>query len=250
MKILLIVLGVLTALGVAAVIALQLFLGSAVTTGVNHFAPKLTQTSVVLQDASISPLTGSGTLTGLVIGNPQGWGETPLCTLGKVHIDVAPFSLLGDHIVVNEIIVDAPEINYETKIVASNVNDLLKSVESALRSGKNTASLATTKDGKPIKVAVKKFRLTNARIRLGAGGTGMTIPMPDIELNDLGTKEGGLSPDQIVAAIVKHVAGDVVVATVKAAGDISKTGGAATAEGVKRAVEGLKGLFGDDKKKP
>jgi uncharacterized protein involved in outer membrane biogenesis len=247
MKTLLIVLGVLAALGVAAVIALQFFLGSAVTAGVNNFAPKLTQTSVVLQSASISPLTGTGTLTGLVIGNPKGWGETPLCTLGKVHLNVAPFSLLGDRVLINEIVVDAPEINYETKIIASNVADLLKNVESTLGGGKNAAPVATTKDGKPIKVEVKKFRLTNARVRLGVAGTGMTIPMPDIELNDLGTKEGGLSPDQILAAVVKQVAGNVVVAVAQAAGDISKTGGAATVEGAKKAFEGIKGLFGGKK---
>ncbi|MSU68707.1 MAG: hypothetical protein EXS40_09070 [Opitutaceae bacterium] len=247
MKTLLIVLGVLAALGVAAVISLQLFLGSAVTAGVNHFAPKLTQTSVVLQGASISPLTGSGTLTGLVIGNPKGWGETPLCTLGKVHLNVAPFSLLSDRILINEIVVDAPEINYETKIIASNVADLLKSVDATLGGG-NKALTATTKDGKPIKVEVKKFRLTNARVRLGADGAGLTIPMSDMELHDLGTAEGGLTPEQLTSAIVKQVAGNVVAATVKAGGDIGKTGGAAAAEGAKKAVESIKGLFGGGKK--
>ena len=249
MKTLLIVLGVLAALGIAAVISLQFFLSSAVTAGVNTFAPKLTQTSVVLQSASISPVTGSGTLTGLVIGNPKGWGEAPLCTLGKVHIDVAPFSLLSDRILINEIVVDAPEINYETKIIASNVADLLKSVESALGSGQNTASLATTKEGKPIRVAVKKFRLTHARVRLGAGGAGMTIPMPDIELSDLGTTGEGLTPEQLTTTIVKQVAGNVVAATVNAGGDIAKTSGAAAVEGAKQAVEGLKSLFGGDQKK-
>jgi len=247
MKTLLIVLGVLAALGVAAVIALHFFLGQAVTAGVNRFAPQLTQTSVVLQSASISPLTGTGTLTGLVIGNPKGWGETPLCTLGKIHLNVAPFSLLGDRIFINEIVVDAPEINYETKIIASNVADLLKNVEATLGGGKHATPVATTKDGKPIKVAVKKFRLTNARVRLGVGGAGMTLPMPDIELNDLGTAEGGLTPEQLTAAIVKQVAGNVVAATVKAGGDLGKTSGAAAAEGAKQAVEGIKGLFGGKK---
>ena len=156
---------------------------------------------------------------------------------------------VGDHIIVNEIAIEAPEFNYETKIIASNVADLLKNIEATMGGGKDAAPQATTKSGKPIKFAVKKFRLTNGKVHLGLAGTGMTLPMPDIELTDLGTKEGGITPDQLVLAVMKSVTSSIVSATAKAAGDIGKTGGAAAAEGAKKAVEGLKGLFGGDKKK-
>jgi hypothetical protein len=46
---------------------------------------------------------------------------------------------------------------------------------------------------------------------------------------------------------MKSVTSSVVTATARAAGDIGKTGGAAAAEGAKRAVEGIKGLFGGKK---
>lgn len=239
--------GGLLTLALVAFVALQFFLGSVVTAGVNHFAPQLTPTTVVLERAKISPLNGRGTLRGLVVGNPKGWSDGHLCSLGQVHVDVAPFSLLGDHLIVNEIAVDAPEFNYETKIFASNVADLLKNIEATLGGGKTAAGTATTRSGPPIKCEVKKFRLTNGKVRLGLAGTGMTLPMPDIELNDLGTKEGGITPDQLVLAVMKSVTSSVVTATARAAGDIGKTGGAAAAEGAKRAVEGIKGLFGGKK---
>ncbi|MSU24391.1 MAG: hypothetical protein EXS32_11280 [Opitutus sp.] len=251
MKSLLIIGGLVLGLALIALVAGTFFLGSIVTAGVNNFGPKLTQTKVVLASASLSPLTGSGTLSGLVVGNPQGWSEANLCSLGKVHIKVAPFSILRDHVVINEISIEAPEFNYETKIVASNVNDLLKNIEAATGgSGKGTAPAATTKDGKPIKFEVKKFRLANGKVRLGVAGTGLTLPMPDIELTDLGTKDGGITPDQLVFAVMKNVTGSIVSATAKAAGEIGKTSGAAAAEGAKKAVEGFKSLFGGEKKKP
>ncbi len=247
MKKLLIILAIVAGLGVVAFIALEYFLGHIVTAGVNNFAPKLTQTKVVLAGAKISPLTGSGTLSGLVVGNPKGWSDTDLCSLGKVHVSIAPFSLLGDHIYVNEITIEAPEFNYETKIIASNVADLLKNIEAAMGGGKDAAPAATTKSGQPIKIAVKKFRLANGKVRLGLAGAGMTLPMPDIELNDLGTAEGGITPDQLVFAVMKSVTSSVVTATTKAAGQIGGTSGAAAAEGAKKAVEGIKGLFGGKK---
>lgn len=248
MKKLLIIVGVIAGLGVVGLIALSFFLGGIVTAGVNSFAPKLTQTTVTLAGARISPLTGSGTLSGLVVGNPKGWSEGNLCSLGKIQIAVAPFSLLGDHVVINEIAIEAPEFNYETKIIASNVGDLLKNIEAATGGGKKPAAAGpTTQEGKPIKFEVKRFTLTSGKVRLGLGGAGAALPMPAISLTDLGTKEGGITPDQLALAVMRSVTGSIVSATASAAGDIGKTGGAAAAEGVKKAGDALKGLFGGKK---
>lgn len=239
--------GGLFVLAVVAFVVVQFFLGSIVTSGFNRFAPGITQTKVVLESAALSPLSGRGTMTGLVIGNPKGWSDANLASLGKIHIDAEPFSILGDHIVINEIIIDAPEFNYETKVISSNVADLLKNIESAMGGG--TASDPKAKNGQPIKFEVKKFRLTNGKVRLGvAGAAGITLPMPPISLDGLGTKEGGITPNQLAFAVMRSVTASVVTATASAAGDILKTGGAGTAEQAKKAVEGIKGLFGGGKK--
>ena len=248
MKKLLIIAGLVVGLAVVGVIALSFFLGNIVTAGVNSIAPKLTQTKVTLASARISPLNGSGTLSGLVVGNPKGWSENNICALGKIHIDIAPFSVLGDHIVINEIAIDAPEFNYETKIIASNVGDLLRNIEAAAGGGKGSATAEpTTKSGKPIKFEVKKFTLANGKVRLGLGGAGAALPMPAITLTDLGTKEGGITPDQLALAVMKSVTGSIVSATASAVGEIGKTGGASAAESVKKAGDAIKGLFGGKK---
>lgn len=245
MKKLLIIAGAVVGLGIIGVVAVSFFLGHIVTAGVNSFAPKITQTKVSLDHSTISPLSGSGTLSGLVIGNPKGWSDGNICALGKVHVSVAPFSILGDHIIVNEVVIDAPEFNYETKIIASNVGDLLKNIEAAVGGGKGTQP--ATKDGKPIKFEVKKFTLANGKVRLGAAGAGATLPMPPITLTNLGTSEGGITPDQLVLAVMKSVTSSIVSATAKAAFDIGKTGGAGAAEGVKKTGDAIKGLFGGKK---
>jgi len=245
MKKLLVIGGILAALAVIGFVATASFLGSVVTAGVNRFGPKITQTKVVLTSASISPLSGTGTLNGLIVGNPKGWSDADVCSLGKIHLDVAPFSILGDHIVINEISLEAPEFNYETKLVASNINDLLKNIEQV--TGAKDAPQATAKSGKPIKFEVKKFRLQNGTVRLGVGPAAIKLPMPPIALDDLGTKEGGITPDQLVFAVMRSVTGSVVSATAQAAGKLGGTAGAAAAEGVKSAGEAIKGLFGGKK---
>lgn len=246
MKKLLIIGGILVGLGIVGVGVTAFFLGNIVTAGVNRFGPPITQTTVVLQSASISPLSGSGTLSGLVVGNPKGWSDAPICSLGKIHLDVQPFSILGDHVVINEISIDAPEFNYETKIVASNVNDLLKNIESLTGS---STSQATAKNGKPIKFEVKKFRLQNGWVRVGVGPAALKLPMPPLSLDKLGTSEGGITSDQLVFAVMRALTPNIIAATTQAAGKLVPTAGAAAVEGVKQVGEGIKSLFGGDKDK-
>ena len=247
MKKLLIIGGVLAGLGIVGVVVTAFFLGNIVTAGVNRFGPPITQTTVVLSGAAISPFSGSGTLSGLVVGNPKGWSDANLCSLGKIHVEMVPSSILADHVIINEIDVEAPEFNYETKIVASNLSDLLKNIEAA--AGGNKTPQATTKSGKPIKFEVKKFRLQNGMVRLSVPGAApMALPMPPIELSDLGTKEGGITPDQFAYAVMRSVTTSVVAATAQSAGKLLPTSGAAAVEGVKQIGDGIKSLFGGEKK--
>lgn len=241
-KLLLIVLVFAVVLYVGA----MFFLGSIVKAGVNAFGPKLTQTKVELASASISPLTGSGTLSGLAVGNPKGWSDNNAFKLGKVHVDIRPMSLFGDHIVIEEITIDGPEFLYETKIVSSNIKDLLKNIEQF--SGGQDAKQPVANDGKPIKFEVKKFRLTNGVARLGVGAAAVPVPLPPISIDNLGTDEGGITPDQAAGAIMRNVLGGIVSGTAQALGNVAGTAGATSVEKTKEAAqkagEGLKKLFG------
>jgi hypothetical protein len=234
-------------LGLGLYFTMQYFLGGIVKTGVNKFGPGITQTKVVLDSANISPLSGVGTLTGLAVGNPQGWSQADAFRLGKVHISMEPFSVFKDHIVINELIIEQPEFLYETKIVASNIGDLLKNIEKSI-GGKEAE--VKTKDGKPIKMVVKKLVLKDGKVTLGVGGAGgvVTMPMPQINMADIGVAEGGITPPQVAFAIMRNVTASVVAASTGALTKLGGTTGAATVEGAKQVGEAIKGIFGGSKK--
>jgi hypothetical protein len=232
---------------IAAYIGVAYFLGSIVKSGVNNFGPKLTQTKVELAGAHLSPLTGSGTLSGLTVGNPKGWSDGNAFSLGKVHVDIQPLSIFGDHVVINEISIDEPVFNYETKIVSSNINDLLKNIEAFTGGGGQTVE---TKEGKSVKFVVKKFRLTNAKATVGVGPSALTVPLPPVSLDNLGVDKGGITADQLATEIMSHVRGSIVTGTANA---LTQTGGAAgsislekTKEAAKQAGDAIKGLFKRD----
>ena len=230
-----------------AYVSMQFFLGGIVKTAVNKFGPGLTQTKVVLDGAKISPLSGVGTLTGLSVGNPTGWSPGDAFRLGKAHVSMEPFSVMKETIVINELVVEQPEFLYETKIVSSNIGDLLKNIEQSMGSGK--AEEPKTKDGRPIKLVVKKLVLKDGRVTLGVGGQAIAIPLPQIDMLDVGVKEGGITPAQLAVAVMRHITPQIVAASMQALSKSGGTTGAAAVEGAKQVGEAIKGLFGGEKKK-
>ena len=228
-------------------VSMQFFLGGIVKSAVNKFGPGLTQTKVVLEGAKISPLSGVGTLTGLSVGNPTGWSAGDAFRLGKAHVSMEPFSVMKETIVINELVVENPEFLYETKIVSSNIGDLLKNIEQSMGSGK--AEEPKTKDGRPIKLVVKKLVLKDGRVTLGVGGQAIAIPLPQIDMLDVGVKEGGITPSQLAVAVMRHIMPQIVGASMQALSKSGGTTGAAAVEGAKQVGEAIKGFFGGEKKK-
>ncbi len=69
-------------------------------------------------------LSGKGTLTGFLIGNPDGFNTDHVFALGTVRGDVALPSLLSDKIVIEEIYIDGPEVTYEAGLTGSNIGKI------------------------------------------------------------------------------------------------------------------------------
>ncbi len=238
--------GILVVLVAGSYVAVAFFMGSIVKAGVNKMGPRLTQSKVELASASLSPLTGVGTLSGLSVGNPAGWSEGRAFYLGSVHVEMEPRSVFGEPIVINELTIDRPEFNYETRFVSSNIKDLLNNIQAYTGKGEPAG-----RDEKPKKFIVKKFRLTNGKATLGVGSTAVPVPLPAISLDNLGVAEGGITSGQLAGAIMQDVLGTIVAGTADALGKIGATAGAAgfekSGEAAKKAEEAIKKLFGGKK---
>src|ERR1700679_3288093 len=124
-----VVVGVVAALLLVGYVVATLLVGSIVKAGVNRFASDITQTPVHLEGARLSPLSGSGTLRGLFVGNPTGWSGDKGFYIGKIPVKVAPGSLFSDCVVLTDVTIDEPEFVYETKVISSNISDLLQNIQ-------------------------------------------------------------------------------------------------------------------------
>lgn len=256
MKKLLYILGALFVVTVIAIIVIISKLGTIVKTAVNKAGPSITQTTFVLKDADISPFSGKGALKELTIGNPKGWTTEHAFFLKEISIDLEPKSLTADHVVINSILIDNPEIICEVSGLNTNLQDLLKNIqESTGGSGQpaqtapakseakpetqsGTSAQPEAKPAKETKMEIKSFRLVNVTIKVAGAGNVYTVTIPDLVMTDLGTKEGGLTGKELAVVVVKEISTRAAKAALESA---AKKGL------FDKAGEGLRGLLGGKK---
>lgn len=235
--------GILLGLLLVGYVIAQYFLGSLVRTGVNRMGPRITQSRVELADASVSPLSGAGTMSGLAVGNPAGWSGANALYVGKLRFAVQPRSLFDETIVINDLVIDQPEFTYETRLISSNIGDLMKNIEQAVGGRTDAAD----QSGRARKFIVKHVRLEHGKVTVGVGPAAIPLEVPAIELSDLGVAEGGLTSSQLAFAVLREVLPNILSATTSATGKLGSTTGAAAADAVKRAGESLQKWLGGKK---
>lgn len=217
---------------VVAVLAIGFFLDGAVKKGVETFGPDLTKVTVKLDSVSLSILSGSGSIKGLLVGNPEGFQTPHAIKVGKASLAIAPGSVFSDKVVIKSIRIEAPEINYETGLAGGdNLHKILDNVTAAAGGG----AASTNASGKPAKkLQVDEFLITGAKVSVsvkGTGGAAVPIILPDIHLSNLGQGPEGITPAELTKKIVAQVSTDVAKASVKVVADIGK--------GAVKAVENI-----------
>src|ERR1700744_2308224 len=161
-KPLIVTLLVLIVIVFVAAIVVSMSLDKIVKTAVETVAPSITKTTVTLDSVKLSLLTGSASLNGLVIDNPEGYKTPFAISVGKAAVSLSPGSLLSDKIVVKSVEVRAPEISFEgNPLGANNLGAILNNLKGA----PTTNEPVTTASGKPAKkLQVDDLIITDAKV--------------------------------------------------------------------------------------
>jgi len=212
-----IILGVIVGLGVAVYLVVIFFVGSLVTTAVNRYGPSLAKTNVHLTEAHISPLSGDGTLDHLIVANPKGWSSNNALSLKTIHVSVEPSSIFSDHVVIKEIEIDGPEVLYETRVLTSNIGDLVKGLQHDQARGTEDAK---TKSGSTIHFEVEHLLIKDGVIKLSvAGAAPIPLTMPTVDMHNLGSG-GGITSTQLATLITETILKSAVQGAAGAAGKL------------------------------
>jgi uncharacterized protein involved in outer membrane biogenesis len=244
--------GVVIVVGFVAAIVLYLSLGRVVKTGVEKLGPEMTQSQVQLGDVRVSPVSGRVEFKNVLLGNPQGFETDSLFKLDRMLVRVAPASVFSDTIHIQEILIRAPEFTYEVGLNGSNITQLKNNVESYVGGAKKGAGKpadepAAETAGTAKKIQLDKFLLTGGQVHFsikGLGGEKLTLPLPEIKLENLGQ---GRPASEVIQEIVLAVT-EAITSTVSnsnalmpKAEDLEKTGQALESK-VKDLLNGFKSL--------
>lgn len=186
-------------------------LNGIVKTGVQTLGPEIMGVPVTLDEADLSLLSGEGQLTGLLVKNPQGFHTARALYLEDIRIRLDQKSLLTDTVIIEEVVIDGPEITYEGTLSGSNLSKIQENVEAyaASGSGGNVPDATSERAGtQEKKVQINHFILKNVQIKLSATvlqGQALTIPLPNLHLRDIGKASGGATLQQVSSQIFEAI---------------------------------------------
>jgi hypothetical protein len=233
-----VVLGVLAVLAAGGAWLAYNYLDVIVKTALEHWGPDVTGVKVEVAQVQISPADGRGRITGLDIGNPPGFTSPRAARFGEIRLAIDPATVTSDVVLVRELAIEAPQVTYERGDRGTNLDAIQKSIEAY---AKRAAGGEGGSEGKP--AAKRRFVIERLDIRKGRvtmtgkslRGQGLAFDLPDVQLRDVGKRQGGLTASQ-VAGVVSSTLQQRIAMRVLTNVEALRRGG------LEGAIDALKGL--------
>lgn len=170
--------------------------------------PDIVGAKVVVESVKLAPVNGTGAIRGLAIGNPPGFHSAQSVTVGTIDVAVDPASIAKDVVQIRRLVVVAPVITYESGRNGSNFDAIQRNVARRAASDKSAAS------GKQTRLIVDQLVIRDARViyapEIATRGATISFDLPDIQLANIGSRQGGVTPAElgnvIVQALVSRMA--------------------------------------------
>ena len=205
-----------------------------------HYAPDVAGVTVKVGEVRISPRDGRGSLTAVEIGNPPGFSAPRAARLGEISVAMNPVTASDPIVIIHDITIDAPLITYERGNKGTNLDAIQRNIEAYVkRSAASSDGKTAAGTGIRHRFVIERLAIRGAKVTMtnpALKGQGVTFDLPDIELRDLGKRQGGLTASEVanivattlIARIAQRLLTDV---------DLLRRGG------VGGALDALKGLI-------
>jgi uncharacterized protein YxeA len=273
MKKILIGLAAIILLVIGGLVYVYVNLDDIVKTTIEKAGTRVTQAEVTVEGVSIEATQNTAAITGLVVGNPDGFKTDYAFSLGNISVRLDGSTLTSDTIRIIEVIVDAPSVTYELGNGSSNIATIQRNVESFVQrvsgptgAGGADGNAPAEDAGSGTKIIIDNVYVRNGNVGVSAAllqGKKLSASLPEIHLTDVGKESKGATPAEVAgeiltainASVFKAVSSLNVDGLLQGVGDLGKgvagaLGGAATSGGttIKDGANALggavKGLFG------
>jgi uncharacterized protein involved in outer membrane biogenesis len=193
------------------VVVITFFIDGLIRKGVETAGTHSLGVGVILSKADLSPLDGKIDLYGLKVSNPQGFSTDSLMDVKDVKATVRPSALLGDEITINSIIIKSPSLTIEQSANGTNTKVVLAQIQGEEQKGESPKQEAEKPERteKQTTYRIKTLRITGATVTFASFLTEkqpITVPLPDIELDNLSNADGtGLTLARVFERVLLEI---------------------------------------------
>lgn len=207
--------GVVLGVVVLALAGAVVFSSQIVQAAVEKVGSRALGVPVTLENANVGFLSGSFKLQGLKVANLSGFEKDRALSFREVEIQVEPKSLMSNKIVVNKIVVRAPEVFYEGNLKTNNFKEFKKYLEhqksrsevSAPKSSKAERSVASTSAPSQQKVQIDYVLIEQAAmhalLKTPVAEREFNLQLPKVEIEGIGNQKEGVDVQQALQTILQ-----------------------------------------------
>jgi hypothetical protein len=168
---------------------------------IEHYAPEVLGVPVKVRGIDISATDGRGSLRGLDIGNPGGFDAPYAARVGEIRVALDPATATAAVVHIRDLTVSAPAITYERGERGTNLQAIQKNIRGYIEQsgGPSSSRPAQAKHGKR-KFVIDHLAIERGRVTMtnpGLRGQGIDFDLPDIQLRNVGEREGGLTASEV-----------------------------------------------------
>jgi len=190
-------------------------LDTIVASAIEKYGSQVTQTRVGVSGVELELTQGMGSISGISVGNPSGFKQPNAFSLGNISTRIDVETVTASPVVINEIIIKAPEIFYEiNKSGVSNFNELKKNIAAA-GSGKPAADKETETGAKELTLIINKLVVEDGNITAEVAALAdktLSTKLPRIVLSDIGKKQGGATGAEVAKQLIDAIIGQTTTA--------------------------------------
>lgn len=170
---------------------------------INRWGAALLGAPVDVERVNLSVFKGDGLLKGLEVGRVPGF-EQRAAHLQELRIRLDAATVFSGVTVVHELSLGPVQLTYERSDRGTNLDAIQRNIEAYVTKARGADGGKGAGSGSARKYVIERLTIRNARVVMtnkGLAGHGLAFDLPDVELRDVGKREGGLSSSQIAQLV-------------------------------------------------
>ena len=182
------------------------YFDSIVKSGIEVAGSRVLGTQVTVGSTLISPLSGSGSISGLQINNPEGFDAQYIFEMDEIAVNLNASTVMTDVVEIESVVITRPQITYERRLTTDNIRALIQNISS----GGGDSDTDSGESASTRRVIIREFRMLEPQLNLVAASLQAPVPLPDIVLTNIGEESNAATVADATRQILRAISTSIL----------------------------------------